>query len=72
MTTINQLPQIGTKIEATRPADSFYKKVRGTVTGYRNGFIMIQASEVISKWESKWSEHPTSCAIGVHISDVIA
>lgn len=46
MNNANQ-PKIGTQVEATRPADSFYKRVRGIVTGYRNGFILIEATEVI-------------------------
>lgn len=72
MSNTNQLPEIGTQVEATRPADSFYKKVRGVVTGYRNGFILIEAREVISKWDSEWSEHPSSCSMGVRPADLVA
>lgn len=71
MSNTKQLPEIGTMIEATRPADSFYKRVRGIVTGHRNGRIQIEATEVISKWDTDWTKHPTSCAMGVSPRDIV-
>ena len=71
MTATTTTPAIGTRIEATRPADSFYKRVRGVVTGYRNGFVQISADEVISKWGKTWEKHPSSCAMGVRPADIV-
>ncbi len=69
---MNSTPAIGTRIEATRPADSFYSRVRGVVTGYKNGFVKISADEVISKWGNSWEKHPTSCAMSVKLTEVVA
>jgi len=69
--TSSNLPTIGTRIEATRPADSFYKRVRGVVTGHRNGFIQISADEVIIKWGKTWEKHPSSCAMEVRPTDIV-
>ena len=69
---MNSTPAIGTRIEATRPADSFYSRVRGVVTGYKNGFVNISADEVVSKWSDKWEKHPTSCAMSVKLTEVVA
>lgn len=71
MSNAKQLPAIGTTIEATRPADSFYKRVRGIVTAHCNGRIQIQATEVISKWDTEWSKHPNSCSMGVFLREIV-
>jgi hypothetical protein len=69
---MNSIPSIGTRIEATRPADSFYSRVRGVVTGYRNGLVKINADEVISKWSKTWEKHPSTCSMNVKLSDLCA
>jgi hypothetical protein len=71
MSNTDQLPAIGTTIEATRPADSFYKRVRGVVTAHRNGRVQIKATEVISKWDTEWSKHPTSYSMGVSLREIV-
>ena len=67
----NQLPAIGATIEATRSADSFYKRVRGIVTAHRNGRVQIEITEAISKWDTEWSKHPTSCSMGVFLREIV-
>lgn len=63
----------GTKIHATiRSNDSHYLEVRGTVTGERNGRILIEATEVMDKWSRQWKAHPTSCRLGAPLADVRA
>lgn len=69
--TTTAMPAIGTRIEATCAPDSFYKKVRGIVTGHRNGRVQMKADEVISKWGKTWEKHPTSCAMGVSPADIV-
>lgn len=65
--------QVGQEVIATRMApDSFYRQVRGTVTAIRNGFVCINATQVISKWGKTWEKHPTSCATSAKIEHVIA
>jgi hypothetical protein len=62
---------IGQEVIATKMAsDSFYKQVRGTVTGIRNGFVEIKATKVISKWDDSWEDHPSSCATSAKIENV--
>ena len=51
--------------------EGFYKRVKGVVTGCRNGFYQIEATEVISNWSDKWKDHPTSCAMGVKPENII-
>jgi hypothetical protein len=72
MSNTDQLPAIGTTIEAQIDrADSFYKRVRGVVTAHRNGRVQIKATEVISKWDTEWSKHPTSCSMGVSLREIV-
>lgn len=61
---------IGSRIEATRPADSFYKRVRGVVVKITDGWVKIDADEVVSKWGNTWEKHPSSCRMDVKISDI--
>lgn len=63
---------IGQEVIAIKMAsDSFYKQVRGVVTGVRNGFVQIQATKVISKWSNEWDDHPTSCATSARLENVV-
>ena len=67
--------QIGQKVESTRMgSSSFYKRVRGTVTDIRNGFVEIDATEVIDRWSKSWERHPLSdgCSCAARIEDVIS
>lgn len=64
--------KIGQNIIANKMAsDSFYKKVIGTVTSVRNGFVQIDATIVMSKWENEFKKHPTSCATSAKIEDCL-
>lgn len=61
----------GTKVHATiKSSDSFYAEVRGTVTGERNGRVLIEATEVMDKWSRVWKAHPTSCRMSAPAGDV--
>lgn len=54
--------KIGSIVEITEmPADSFYRKVKGIVTEIRNGFVRLEADEVMSKWDHKYKKHPSTC-----------
>jgi hypothetical protein len=65
--------KVGQPVQANQMArDSFYKKVRGTVTSIRNGYVQISATEVIDKWSKAWEKHPTSCATAAKIEHVEA
>lgn len=60
--------QIGQQVHATKMAtDSFYLEVKGTVTGIRNGYVLIDATEVKDRWSKKWEKHPTSCSTACKI-----
>lgn len=65
---------IGDSVEATvMSVDSFYKKIRGTITAMpRNGWVNINATQVIDKWSTDWAKHPTSCATGAKTQNLIA
>ena len=55
--------KVGDKVECTRmAADSFYRAIRGTVVALRNGHAEIEATEVMSKWDRTFEQHPGSCA----------
>jgi hypothetical protein len=63
---------IGDIVETVRMCDtSFYKQVRGTVTAIRNGWASIDATQVIDNWSTDWTPHPTSCATGAKLGDII-
>ena len=65
--------QIGSRVKAVKMAeDSFYRQVIGTVTGIRNGFVQIDATEVMTKWDRHFEQHPTSCATSARIENVVA
>lgn len=60
--------EIGQQVHATKMAsDSFYLEVKGTVTGIRNGYVQINATEVKDRWSKKWKQHPTACATACKI-----
>ena len=64
--------QIGQRVHAVKMApDSFYLQVRGTLTGIRNGFAQIEATEVMDRGSKKWKEHPTSCATSAKVENVV-
>lgn len=65
---------IGNRIEATRPSDSFYSRVRGVIVEeIKNGFVKINADEVVSKWNTKWEKHPgAGCVVWVKLSDIVS
>ena len=64
--------QIGQMVHATKMgSDSFYLEVKGCVTGIKNGFVEIQATEVKDRWTKKWEPHPTSCGTSCKIENAI-
>lgn len=64
--------EVGAKVKAIRMSqDSFYKQVIGTVKYVRNGFVGIDATLVMSRWDNKFEPHPTSCATSAKIQDVV-
>lgn len=64
--------RIGDRVEITEmPAGSFYKKVKGFVTEIRNGFVCLEADEVMSKWDKKYKKHPCKCSTAGRIENTI-
>jgi hypothetical protein len=65
--------RLGSRVKAVRMApDSFYRQVIGTVTDIRNGYVEIDATEVMSKWDRSFERHPTSCRTSAKLADVVA
>jgi hypothetical protein len=62
---------IGDKVKAKMPSSSFYKAVIGTVTAVRNGYVHINTTEVMSAWDDKFTEYPTSCTCSAKVLDVV-
>jgi hypothetical protein len=62
---------IGDKVKAKLPDGSFYKAVVGTITAIKNGYVHIDATEVMSIWDDKLEKHPTSCACSAKSLDVV-
>ena len=50
---------------------SFYQKVKGTVTNIENGFVYLEADEVMSKWDDKYKKHPSICSTAGRIENTI-
>lgn len=69
---MQQQIEVGSEVIATMGRDSFYRQVRGTVTGFRNGFVQIVATRVLSKWDADWTDHPTSCRCAAPVGCVVA
>jgi len=44
-------------------------KVIGTCTGIKNGYVEINATVVMSKWDNDFIDHPTSCACSALVGD---
>ncbi|GAB6121018.1 hypothetical protein [Dysgonomonas termitidis] len=64
--------QIGERVEiVAMPEGSFYKKVKGIVTEIKNGFVTVQADEVMSKWGNEYKKHPSTCSTAGRIENVI-
>lgn len=63
--------EIGDKVLAEMPDSSFYKKVIGTVTGIKRGYVEIKATHVMSKWGNTFEQHPTSCATSAKLGSVV-
>jgi hypothetical protein len=62
--------QVGQMVVANKmPVDSFYKKVAGKIFVIKNGWIGIEATDVMDKWSSVFVKHPTSCMIFAKIED---
>lgn len=65
--------KIGQRVEITEmPNGSFYKKVKGVVTSVKNGFVNVEADEVISKWGNEYKMHPSRCSTSGRIENAIA
>tara|TARA_R110000822_G_scaffold149775_2_gene288842 strand:+ start:422 stop:634 length:213 start_codon:yes stop_codon:yes gene_type:complete len=63
--------KIGDKVESIKmEQDSFYKAVKGTITDIRNGFAVIDATQVIDKWSKDWANHPSSCSTSARLEDL--
>lgn len=62
---------IGDKVKAKMPEGSFYKYIMGTITAIKNGYVHIDATEVMSIWSGKFEKHPTSCACSAKALDVV-
>lgn len=63
---------IGQRVQAVKMSpDSHYLQVIGSVTGIRNGFVQIEATEVLSRFTNKWQEHPTTCSTAARIENVV-
>lgn len=41
------------------------------VHAIRNGFVEIDATEVMDKWSIEFEQHPTSCATAARIENVV-
>lgn len=69
--TLKDAIMLGKRVEANITVnDSFYKSVRGIVTRVQaNGWVNIQADEVIDKWSETWEMHPTTCATSAKIEN---
>ena len=62
---------IGDKVKAKMNSGSFYKYVIGNITAIKNGYVDINATEVMSAWDDKFEKHPTSCACSAKALNVI-
>jgi len=63
---------VGSRVEIVEMANSsFYKRVKGIVTEIRNGYVYVEADEVMSKWDNKYKKHPGTCATAGKIENVI-